>query len=144
MPNEESRAPLGPIQLRPYDCSDIPNRELQCARSCPLGLARDIVRRPAQDDRDRGIDTSRCQNRPRIGQAWPVTGDEENVPNDGEGGTGDDEYRPSLCLLRDYGDTHSHDESKRIWWGREQLCLGGSVTQIFDDCREEETESIDR
>ena len=55
--NEVSQAPLGPIQLCPKCCPKIPNGNLHRVCSRSLRLGRNIVGRPAQDDRAGEKDT---------------------------------------------------------------------------------------
>ena len=73
-----------------------------------------------------------------------MAGDEENVSDDRQSGTGDDEGCPSLRLVREHGDGHGYDEGKNIGRSREQLRLGGGITQFSDDGGEEEIECINR
>jgi len=98
--NEVPRAPFRSVQLRPKNSSNISNRNLHRVRSRSLRLTRNIIRRPAQDDCNGGPDARGNYDRPRIRHSRPAAGEEHYIPNDPNGGTANDERRPSLRLLR--------------------------------------------
>jgi len=97
--NEVPRAPFGTIQLRPDNRPKIPNSDLHrgCRRS--LRLARDIVCRPAQDDRAGRESARDSYDHPHIRHSRPAAGEEHDVTDDTQSGTTDDEWSPSFRPL---------------------------------------------
>ena len=138
------RTPFGPIQLRPKNCPKISNRNLHRVCSRPLCLTRNIIRRPAQSNRDGGKDARRNYDCSCIRHSWPAAGEEYNVPDDTYSRAANDERRSSLRPLCQNGNRHGRDEGSGIGRNREKLCLGRAIAQVINDGGEKETECIDR
>lgn len=129
---------IRPIQLRPQHRTQIPHANLQRIRRRALRLATDVDGRPAQDERDRGIDAAGCEESAEVRDAGAgarvFVCEKNNVSDYGEGGRGQDECGAASKALRENCDSDGEERGKGVGRDGQELRVGRGVAHVFDYC----------
>lgn len=137
MPHDVPRLITRPVQLRPQDCTAVPNSDLHRIPDGPLRLPGDVDGGPRKDEGGGGIDSSCGEEGACVGyarSAYGVSVGEEDYVADGskEGGAADEES----ALADAFGDDgygKGGDESEGVRRDGEKLGDCCRVSQVPDD-----------
>jgi len=148
MPSDKPRRILGSVQLSTDDRTEVTNRDLQTSSYSALRGTTDVHGRPAEDKRNRGIDTSCAEEHADVGYTWFVeddglglvlvdvgVGKEDDVADSGRTCCADDEWGADVTFFGDDGDAHSQNRGEYVGRDGEELCGCCCVAEVLDDGR---------
>lgn len=131
------RGVFGPVDLCTNNGAQVSNRDLHRVRNGPLRLSRDVDGRPREGKCRRGVDATGCEEGAYVGDAraadWIRVGEQNDVTYRTEGGGTGNEGGTLIQALGEDGDGQGCEKGESVGRDREELCLGGSISQGFDN-----------